>query len=224
VDFVRDGSPVNVALVAGRGHYQSVVERVMSAERSVWIATANLKELMVEDHRARPGRRRKLGRGGYRSVLEVFAEQIERGVEIRILHAGPPSRPFRAELARHPGLCGQLPKRGGALRRAKIAGAFEMRLCPRVHFKAVVIDGAEVYLGSANWTGAGLGAKGQGRRNFELGIISRDDRLLDEVQGYFDLVWRGASCKDCRLREVCPRPLDGLGEMPRLLPPKRGVG
>jgi phosphatidylserine/phosphatidylglycerophosphate/cardiolipin synthase-like enzyme len=84
-----------------------------------------------------------------------------------------------------------------------------MRLCPRVHFKAVVIDGAELYLGSANWTGAGLGAKGQGRRNFELGVVSRDDLLLDEVQHYFDELWRGGGCQGCRLRQLCPAPLDG---------------
>ena len=41
----------------------------MHAERSVWIATANLKELMVEDERW--GRRKQ-----YRSVLEVLADDV----------------------------------------------------------------------------------------------------------------------------------------------------
>ena len=185
VDFVRERRAVQVRLVGGRGHYRAVVERVMAAERSVWIATANLKELMVEDSRARPGRRRTIGRAGrparaYRSVLAVFEEQVARGVEIRLLHAGEPSRPFRAELARRVGLREGLGVPGGGPKAGP--GSFEMRLCPRVHFKAVVIDGAELYLGSANWTGAGLGAKGEGRRNFELGLLSGDDLLLDEVQ------------------------------------------
>jgi phosphatidylserine/phosphatidylglycerophosphate/cardiolipin synthase-like enzyme len=187
-----------------------VVERVMSAERSVWIATANLKELMVEDHRARPGKRRTLGRAStYRSVLAVFAEQLGRGIEIRILHASAPSRPFRAELERHPDLGGRKERKRArrALTSPTSPGSFEMRLCPRVHFKAVIIDGAEVYLGSANWTGAGLGAKGEGRRNFELGILSSDDLLLDEVQRYYDTLWQGAGCAKCRLRGVCPAPL-----------------
>jgi phosphatidylserine/phosphatidylglycerophosphate/cardiolipin synthase-like enzyme len=78
-----------------------------------------------------------------------------------------------------------------------------------VHIKAVIVDGALVYLGSANWTGAGLGAKGAGRRNFELGMVSRDDLLLDEVQGYYDSIWRGAPCRGCKLRPECPKPLDG---------------
>ena len=121
-----------------------------------------------------------------------------KGVEIRLLHACEPSRLFRAELHPPPPLA-----RGG-----RGAGSFEMRLCPRVHFKAVIIDGARVYLGSANWTGAGLGAKGEGRRNFELGFVSDDDLLLDEVQDLYDRIWQGARCGGCRLRQVCPDPLD----------------
>ena len=50
-----------------------------------------------------------------------------------------------------------------------------LRACPRLHLKAMIVDGATLYLGSANWTGAGLGAKGVGRRNFELGIVTRDE-------------------------------------------------
>ena len=32
--------------------------------------------------------------------------------------------------------------------------------------------------------------------------------LLDEVQALFDGVWRGAGCAGCRLRDLCPSPLD----------------
>jgi phosphatidylserine/phosphatidylglycerophosphate/cardiolipin synthase-like enzyme len=199
MDFVRQHRPVSLALIAGRGHYEAVVKAAMNAERSLWIATANLKELMVEDERARPGRRRTARRGGeFRSMLAVLAEQVGRGVEARILHAAVPSGPFREDLRRQPGL------------RRPSRGAFALRLCPRVHFKAVIVDGAMLYLGSANWTGAGLGAKGEGRRNFELGFMSRDDLLLDEVQAYFDRIWRGAECAACKLRDRCPKPLDAL--------------
>src|SRR5687768_6909245 len=121
MDFVRPPRPISAALLGGRGHYDAVVQTVMGAERSVWIATANLKELMVEDHRARPGRRRTMraGAGAYRSVLEIFEEIVGRGVEIRILHAGEPSRPFREELRRRKGLHAN--------------PVFELRRCPRVH-------------------------------------------------------------------------------------------
>ena len=93
-------------------------------------------------------------------------------------------------------------------------GPFEMRLCPRVHLKAVVVDGEFLYLGSANWTGAGLGAKGVGRRNFELGVVTDDALLLDDVQEIIDRIWRGAACTGCRLRDACPNPLDGTAHRP----------
>lgn len=192
-DFNRSERGVRMRLLSGRGHYDTVVRAVLDARHSVWISTANLKELMVEDGRATPGRARTSARRTYRSVLKVFDELASKGVELRILHATPPSRAFRAEFDRHPRL---------------FKGGLQLRSCIRVHFKAVVVDGAFLYLGSANWTGAGLGAKGEGRRNFEMGFATSDTGLLDEVQALFDGVWRGAGCPGCKLRDLCPSPLD----------------
>jgi phosphatidylserine/phosphatidylglycerophosphate/cardiolipin synthase-like enzyme len=196
VDFTLPRRPVSLSLVSGRGHYETVIAAVLGARTAVWIATANLKELLIEDPRARPGQRRTLRRGGgeYRSVLGALDELAGRGVELRILAAELPSRPFRRTFDRHPRLVG---------------GGLELRTCPRVHLKVVVVDGALLYLGSANWTGAGLGAKGTGRRNFELGIVTEDEQLLDEVQALYERIWRGAECAACKLRDVCPAPLDG---------------
>ena len=73
----------------------------------------------------------------------------------------------------------------------------------------MVVDGAFVYVGSANWTGAGLGAKGTGRRNFELGFAGSDDGLLDRVQELYDRIWRGARVQGLQAARVCPAPLDG---------------
>jgi phosphatidylserine/phosphatidylglycerophosphate/cardiolipin synthase-like enzyme len=208
VDFVEPARAFALELVGGRGHYERVVRAATDARRSVWIATANLKELMVEDHRAVPGRRRSMRAGGrgaraYRSILDVFDELAGRGVELRILHASPPSRAFRGTLAKS----------------ARLRRAMALRACPRVHFKIVIVDGAFVYLGSANWTGAGLGAKGEGRRNFELGFAGSDDGLLDRAQEMFDYVWRGAACGGCKLRDLCPGPLDLVAPPPRTKPP-----
>jgi phosphatidylserine/phosphatidylglycerophosphate/cardiolipin synthase-like enzyme len=75
--------------------------------------------------------------------------------------------------------------------------------------KIIAVDGALLYLGSANFTGAGLGAKGENRRNFEMGVVTDDDVLLDEVQGRFDAIWRGRECGACKCRGLCPAPLDG---------------
>jgi phosphatidylserine/phosphatidylglycerophosphate/cardiolipin synthase-like enzyme len=195
LDFSRPERPMRMRLLSGRGHYETVLAAVEDARRSVWIATANLKELMVEDGRAKPGRARTRTRSAYRSVLQVFDELAAKSVDLRILHAAPPSRPFRAEFDRHPRL---------------FRGGLALRACPRVHLKAVIVDGAFLYLGSANWTGAGLGAKGAGRRNFELGFATSDTGLLDEVQAIFDGLWNGGGCTGCRLRDVCEAPLDAL--------------
>lgn len=186
---------VALELVAGRVHYERVISAVLAAHTSVWIATANVKELMVEDGRAAPGRRRSARRASYVSVLARLDELAARGVELRLLHAEIPSRPFREQLAQQPRL---------------LAGGLALRRCPRVHLKAVIVDGELLYLGSANWTGAGLGAKGSGRRNFELGIVTDDALLLDQVQSIYEQIWTGGECATCRLREVCPGPLAEL--------------
>jgi phosphatidylserine/phosphatidylglycerophosphate/cardiolipin synthase-like enzyme len=78
--------------------------------------------------------------------------------------------------------------------------------------KVIAVDGALLYLGSANFTGAGLGAKGDGRRNFEAGIVTDDEWLLDEMQGTFDAIWTGKHCSACQLRAECPKPLDARVE------------
>jgi phosphatidylserine/phosphatidylglycerophosphate/cardiolipin synthase-like enzyme len=193
MDFSHPERLVPLSLLSGKAHYEQVVKPIEDAKRSVWIATANLKELMVEDPRVRPGKRRAHGRGSYRSVLEVFDELSARGVELRILHASLPSRPFRDELDKHPRL---------------FRGGLQLRMCPRVHLKTVIVDGTRMYLGSANWTGAGLGAKGEHRRNFELGVVTEDEAWLDEVQALYEHIWRGTACKPCKLRDECEAPLD----------------
>ena len=186
IDFTSPVRPVRLSFLGGRGHYETVVRAVLEARVSVWIATANLKGLLVED----PGLR---GRRRWRPVLELFDGLASRGVELRILYSGHPSRAFREAFDAHPRLVG-----GGLLQRQ----------CPRLHFKAVIIDGRSLYLGSANWTGAGIGAKGASRRNFELGFFTEDELLLDEVQGLYQHLWTGGACGECGLRDSCAAPLD----------------
>lgn len=187
VDFVLPSRPIAMELIAGRGHYERVIAAVARAHTSVWIATANAKELLVDPALA-GGRRRR----DYVSILAILDGLAARGVELRMLHAELPSGPFRDELAHHPRLVG---------------GGLALRRCPRVHMKAVIVDGALLYLGSANWTGAGLGAKGSGKRNFELGFLTDDSQLLDQVQAIYDHLWHGGECEACKLRETCPGPL-----------------
>ncbi len=179
-----------VRLVVDKEHYtELVVGAILQSKISVWIATANVKEMM---HEAPIGTTAR-ARGKYMSILESLRDLAKRGVEVRLLHAGTPSRPFRAALTKYKPLA---------------QPRFEMRQCPRVHLKVIACDGSKLYVGSANFTGAGLGAKGEGRRNFEMGVLTDDDVLLDQTQARFDRIWRGKECAACKLREVCPRPLD----------------
>jgi phosphatidylserine/phosphatidylglycerophosphate/cardiolipin synthase-like enzyme len=205
---------VSVEFISGRSLYERVVLGLVArAKVSVWIATANVKELLVERPEGEPRLARSgsmVGRssakrqrsGEYVSVFEHFEALAKRGVSVRILHSGVPSTAFAEELVSHRAL---LRKRAG-----DGEPALALRRCPRVHLKCVSSDGARLYLGSANWTGAGLGAKGSGRRNFELGWITDDELVLDEVQALYERIWSGAECKRCSLRKECPQPIDEL--------------
>jgi phosphatidylserine/phosphatidylglycerophosphate/cardiolipin synthase-like enzyme len=185
-----------VKLIVDRDHYDTLVlGAILRAKTSVWIATANVKEMRIEA----PIGTRARARGRYVSILDAFDDLALRGVEIRLLYSGLPSRPFRAELARHA--------------RLRASPRFEMRRCPRVHAKMIAVDGSFLYLGSANFTGAGLGAKGEGRRNFEIGLATDDEVLLDRTQERFFAIWSGRECAACRMRSVCPRPLDALSKV-----------
>lgn len=170
-------------------HYDVIVEALSRASVSLWIATANLKDMRLEAPIGSAARARRR----YVSIAERFDELLGRGVELRVLHGGAPSQPFREALA----------KRSRLSPHAKW-----LRQCPRVHLKMIAIDGADLYIGSANLTGAGMGAKGSGKRNFELGVRTSDHVMLDAAQRRFDRIWTGRECGGCRLRAICPAPLD----------------
>jgi phosphatidylserine/phosphatidylglycerophosphate/cardiolipin synthase-like enzyme len=176
-------------LLTGAALYRTVVlERLAQARSSVWIATANVKAMFVEHD------------GRFDSVLALFRTLAARGVRLRLLHAELPSRPFRKAFDRMPTL---------------VRGGLELKTCPRVHFKCVVVDGAWAYLGSANLTGAGLGAKHADARNFELGLVTEDFDVVDRVKVLFQAVWSGAECGTCRRRSVCPDPIGPPAPRPR---------
>src|SRR6266849_10387354 len=72
-------------LKSGSELYREVVlDKLAGARESVSISTANLKDMHVEG----------------RSVVALFAELAARGVQLRLLHAELPSRPFRASFER----------------------------------------------------------------------------------------------------------------------------
>jgi phosphatidylserine/phosphatidylglycerophosphate/cardiolipin synthase-like enzyme len=172
---------IEASLLQGSELYREVVlQKLRFARESVSIATANVKDMQIERD------------GKFASVLELFDELAQRGVELRLLHAELPSRPFRASFD---------------ARSRLVRGGLSLKICPRVHFKAIIVDGAWCYFGSANLTGAGLGAKADGRRNFELGVCTEDFETIDRVTALFEAVWSGAECAGCKLRSICPDPI-----------------
>ena len=168
-----------IEYIADTDHYNKVLAKVTNVKQSLWIGTADIKDLHV-----------KVG-ATTKPFLAVIALLIRRGVAVRLIHAKEPGPNFRADFDRYPVLYDRL----------------ERVLCPRVHFKMVVFDGKEVYIGSANLTGAGIGMKTADKRNFEAGILTDIPIVIELAMTQFDEVWRGYHCKYCRRKDICPDPI-----------------
>ena len=169
-------------LVLNEATYQLVLkELVMEARRLLWIVTADIKDLYIEDGR------------DFVPFLKVLADKLREGVEIRLVHAKEPGPRFREDFDRFPELVE--------------AEGFERILCPRMHMKCVIADGRKAYVGSANLTGAGMGAKSPHRRNFEAGVVTEDRETIGELMTFLDGFYLGDYCVKCQRREVCPDPI-----------------
>lgn len=165
--------------ISNSSHYTEVLSRVQSVKHMLWIGTADIKDLYIE-----VGKEKK-------PFLSLIAQLIRRGVEVRLIHAKEPGPNFREDFDKYPVLYDRL----------------ERVLCPRVHFKMLVFDGKEVYIGSANLTGAGLGMKGDGKRNFEAGILTDMPEIVEQAMTQFDEVWMGKHCRTCQRRDFCLDPI-----------------
>jgi phosphatidylserine/phosphatidylglycerophosphate/cardiolipin synthase-like enzyme len=166
----------------------ALAEAIEGCRHRLFIATADVKDLRLPLAQL-PGQARSR-RDDAISIVQALHWLSRRGVEVCLLHSGVPSSAFLAELKDSipPTLC--------------------MRRCPRMHAKAVIADGRRMYLGSANLTGAGMGAKSARRRNFEAGIWTDDTALIDPVLDMLQEVFDGSHCADCGRRDVCPVPLE----------------
>jgi len=142
-----------IKYIADENHYKEVLSLVGKAKQTVWIGTADIKDLYVDD----------------KPFLALIASLLKKHP---ILYDG-----------------------------------MERVLCPRVHFKLIIIDSTIAYVGSANLTGAGMGMKSPKKRNFEAGILTDDPEMLEAAIEQFDNVWIGKFCKDCGRREYCSDPI-----------------
>ena len=169
-------------LVLNRAIYTEILqEELPAARRFLWLLTADLKDLHVErGKRVEP-------------FLAVLSRMVDAGVHVRLFHAKEPGERFRADFDRYPALLD--------------SPLFERLLCPRLHMKCIVIDGARALISSANRTGAGAGSKSPRRRNFEAGIFTDEPEIIEPLMDFIDELYLGQHCAGCGRREVCPDPI-----------------
>lgn len=162
--------------------HEAVVERLIpGARRFLWIMTADVKDMHV-----RKGRR-------FVPFVEILADLVSEGVAVRLFHAKEPGPRFCAHFDQQEVLVQ--------------SELFERILCPRIHTKAIVVDGRRAFVGSANLTGAGLGAKHRDKRNFEAGFLTDVREHVEELMAFMDELYLGRPCASCRRRGVCPDPI-----------------
>ena len=180
-EYIRQKQPAEPEFqyIANDDHYDKVIDRIKDCKKTLWIGTADIKDLYVKDGR------------GTKPLLEVLSDLAKRGVEIRLIHAKEPGPAFRQDFDKYPALI----------------DGMERVLCPRVHFKIIIFDLKTAYVGSANLTGAGLGMKGENTRNFEAGVLSSNKDFVKNAAEQFDSVWMGAHCKGCKRKEFCGDPI-----------------
>ena len=168
-----------ITYIQNEQHYTEVISRVAMVKQSLWIGTADIKDLYVTKG------------NDVVPFLSTLAELLKKGVDVRLIHAKEPGPMFRDDFDRYPILATDL----------------ERVCCPRVHFKLMIFDLETAYIGSANLTGAGMGMKSENRRNFEAGILTDNPEIVEQTMNQFDEVWIGKHCKKCKRRDFCPDPI-----------------
>ena len=72
--------------IADEAHFKEVLSRVPLVKRSLWIGTADIKDLYVGD----------------RPFLGLLSDLISKGREVRLIHAKEPGPNFREDFDRYP--------------------------------------------------------------------------------------------------------------------------
>ena len=72
--------------IADEAHFKEVLSMVPNVKRSLWIGTADIKDLYVGD----------------RPFLGILADLISKGREVRLIHAKEPGPNFREDFDRYP--------------------------------------------------------------------------------------------------------------------------
>ena len=70
-----------IKYIADESHYKEVLSLVAKAKRTVWIGTADIKDLYVDD----------------KPFLSLIASLLKKGVEVRLIHAKEPGTAWRED-------------------------------------------------------------------------------------------------------------------------------
>lgn len=163
-----------IQFIRNSSHYKEIISAIKNVKQTLWIGTADIKDLYIE-----LGKEKK-------PFLALVAQLIRKGVDVRLIHAKEPGAAFREDFDKYPVLYDRL----------------ERVLCPRVHFKIIVLDCQTAYIGSANLTGAGIGMKAETTRNFEAGVFTDEPELVESAMNLFDEVWIGKMCKNASVKNT----------------------
>ena len=75
-----------IQYISDEAHYKEVLSRASKVKRSLWIGTADIKDLYIEE----------------RPFLGVLAGLISKGKEVRLIHAKEPGPNFREDFDQYP--------------------------------------------------------------------------------------------------------------------------
>lgn len=82
--------------ISDNNHYSEVVELAMKAKHTLWIGTADIKDMIV-----------KQGKTG-KPFVGVLSDLIGKGVSVRLIHAKEPGPAFREDFDKYPVLSDRL--------------------------------------------------------------------------------------------------------------------
>ena len=74
-----------IKYISNSAHYQEVIAQIKTVKHTLWIGTADIKDLYVE-----------LGKDK-KPFLALIAQLIRKGVEVRLIHAKEPGQAFRED-------------------------------------------------------------------------------------------------------------------------------
>ena len=103
---------IMIKYIKNEKHYELLLEQVSKVKHTLWIGTADLKDLYIKKQ------------DSTMPFLELLEQKIKKGVSVRLLHAKEPGENFRNDFDQYPALWNGL----------------ERALCPRIHFKLIIFD------------------------------------------------------------------------------------